>query len=152
MQRYRWPPLLLALSGWVLLNLSNSIYSSVEPPELLRQLQRAVWGIVEWSAIVAVTGFAGRLAPGDSPALRYLSQAVFPVYILHQTVIVAFAHNLKPLGIHPVIEAPLLIVGTFAACFAGYELVRRIRLMRPLFGLKGLPRKKSSGVVQAAST
>ena len=152
MQRYRWTALSLALSGWVLLNLYYSTYSSVDPPEILRQMQRALWGVLEWSAIVAVMGFAGRHAPGDSPTLRYLSQAVFPVYILHQTLIVVFAHNLKPFGIHPAIEAPLLILATFAACFGAYELIRRIPWMRPLFGLKKRPAKRQGQAVQVAST
>src|SRR3546814_19416028 len=70
--------------------------------------QRATWGLNQWTAIVAVLGFARRLAPGDSPALRYLTAAVFPIYILHQTAIVVFAHNLKPLTIAPIVEGPLL--------------------------------------------
>ena len=107
-----------------------------QPPEALLQFQRIVWGVMQWNVIVAILGFARHAAPGDSPALRYLSAAVFPVYILHQTVIVVLAHNLKPLAIAPLVEGPLLIVATFAICFAGYEIVRRIALLRPLFGLK----------------
>lgn len=152
MQRHRWPALAAALIGWLVLTVYYAAYSQAEPPEILRQLQRVLWGVVEWSAIVAVMGFAGRLAPGDSPALRYLSQAVFPVYILHQTLTVVLAHNLKPFGIHPAVEAPLLILGTFAACFAGYEVVRRIYWMRPLFGLKRLPGESARPVGQTSST
>lgn len=152
MQRHRWPALALAILGWILLNIYYSTYSNIEPPEILRQLQRVLWGIMEWSAIVAVLGFAVHFDPADSPALRYLSQAVFPVYILHQTLIVVFAHNLKPFGLHPAVEAPLLIAGTFAACFAGYEIVRRIFWMRPLFGLKRLSTKNSDKSAQLAST
>ena len=53
--------------------------------------------------------------------LRYLTQAVFPLYILHQTVIVVLAHNLKPLGLAPGLEGPLLIAATFALCLLAYE-------------------------------
>ena len=114
-------------------------YSGGAPvPEALLQFQRVVWSVMQWSVIVAILGFARHWAPSDSPALRYLSVAVFPVYILHQTVIVVLAYNLKPLAIAPLVEGPLLIVATFAICFAGYELVRRITLLRPLFGLKRL--------------
>jgi glucan biosynthesis protein C len=85
---------------------------------------------------VAVCGFARSFAPGDGKALRYLREAVFPVYILHQTLIVVFAHNLKPLRLIPIVEGPLLVGMTFAACFAGYEIVRRVAWLRPLFGLR----------------
>lgn len=97
---------------------------------------RLVWGLDQWCAIVAVLGFARRWNPGDSRVLRYLVPAVFPVYILHQTVTVVIAHHLKPLSIPPVAEGLLLVAITFAACFTGYEVIRRVGLLRPLFGLK----------------
>ena len=56
--------------------------------------------------------------------------------LLHQTVIVVLAHNLKPLHIAPALEGPLLIAATFALCLLGYEVIRRIGWLRPLFGLK----------------
>ena len=62
----------------------------------------------------------------DSRALRYLVPAVFPVYILHQTRHRGRAYNLKPLAMPPMVEGPLLVVLTFAACFGGYEVIRRV--------------------------
>ena len=79
----------------------------------------------------------------DNRALRYLVPAVLPVYMLHQTVIVVVAHNLQPLRIPPLIEGPMLVVVTFACCFAGYEAVRRVGWLRPLFGLKPASRPDS---------
>jgi len=96
---------------------------------------RALWGVMEWCAIAAILGYARAWNPKDSPVLRYLTAAVFPFYILHQTVIVVLAHNLKPLRIAPALEGPLLIVATFALCLLGYEFIRRIGWLRPLFGL-----------------
>ena len=95
-----------------------------------------LWGIMEWSAIAAILGYARACNPKDSPLLRYLTAAVFPFYILHQTVIVVLAHHLKSLRIAPAIEGPLLIVATFALCLLGYEGIRRIGWLRPLFGLR----------------
>ncbi|MNY72280.1 hypothetical protein D3C86_2107930 [compost metagenome] len=51
-------------------------------------------------------------------------------------MIVVAAWWLKPLSIAPLVEGPLLVALTFAACFAGYEIVRRVGVLRPLFGLK----------------
>lgn len=61
---------------------------------------------------------------------------MFPVYILHQTIIVVAAHNLKPLGLSPGVEGPLLVLMTFALAFGLYEVIRRVAWLRPLFGLK----------------
>ena len=57
------------------------------------------------------------------------------MYILHQTVIVVVAHSLKPAHLDPALEGALLVLVTASACFLGYEAIRRVRILRPLFGL-----------------
>lgn len=140
LQRYRWFALVAALAGYA--SLVGVWYFSGygddnPPPDALRMVLRATWAIDQWCAIAAVFGFAYRFRNADSAALRYLVPAVFPVYILHQSVIVVMAHYAKPLGLSPLLEGPLLVLLTFAACFGGYEIIRRVPLLRPLFGLKG---------------
>ncbi len=134
--RLRWPALLAWLISWAGLIAYFTRFADVDPPEGLRMAMRMAWALNQWCAIVAVLGFAHRWRSADSRALRYLVPAAFPVYILHQTVIVVVAHHLKPLAIPPLVEGPLLVAITFAACFAGYEAIRRARWLRPLFGLK----------------
>jgi glucans biosynthesis protein C len=141
--RLRWAALGLALASWAFIAWYFCSYAvDFEPPTWIRMFQRCIWALQQWSAIVAVLGFARQLAPKDSPRLRYLADAVFPVYILHQTLIITFAHHLKPFAIAPIVEAPLLVLLTFAGSFAGYELVKRVRLLRPLFGLKNATRSR----------
>ena len=60
---------------------------------------------------------------------------MFPVYIAHQTLIVTLAHAFKPLNLAPGLESLMLIVLTTTGSFALYEMVRRVPLVRPLFGL-----------------
>lgn len=60
---------------------------------------------------------------------------MFPVYILHQTLIVSMAHWMKPIKLAPGIEGAFLIVLTFGISFGVFEVVRRIGVLRPLFGL-----------------
>lgn len=134
--RLRWAGAALWLGSWLVIAAYFALFGEQQPPQGLRLTMRLMWGLNQWSAIVAILGFARRLAPGDSPALRYLGQAIFPVYILHQTLIVVLAHNLKPLRLPVAVEGPLLVATTFALAFGGYELIRRIPPLRPLFGLK----------------
>lgn len=139
LQRLRWPALGIAVAsyGLIVWYFYGAGYDEANPaPDALRMLQRVVWAINQWTSIAAILGFAYHMAPGDSKALRYLTPAVFPVYILHQTVIVVAAYNLQPLHIRPLLEGPLLVVLTFAVCFGAYEIIRRISWMRPLFGLR----------------
>lgn len=110
------------------------------PPWQLRDFQRAVWALFQWTAIAAILGFARGWIVRETAGLRYLREAVFPVYILHQTVIVVLAHNAQPLGLRPAIEGPLLVLATFALCFLGFEIIRRVRWLRPLFGLGPMPK------------
>jgi glucans biosynthesis protein C len=102
----------------------------------LRTLGAAVYGLDQWLWILAVFGIARHyLANRDGPIRRYLTDAIFPFYIIHQTTIEAVGHYLAkerlPLGT----EATLLIGATIASCFVTYEVARRIRVLRPLFGL-----------------
>ncbi len=139
LQRMRWISVGLAAAGYVFIvwYFYGSGYGDDRPPpDALRMLQRAVWALFQWTAIAAILGIVRGIAFRDGPALRYLREAVFPVYILHQTVIVILAHNAQPLGLRPAIEGPLLVLATFGLCFLGFEIVRRVRWMRPLFGLK----------------
>jgi glucans biosynthesis protein C len=110
----------------------------------LRTMGAAVYGLNQWLWILVVFGFARHyFANCDGPMRRYLTEAIFPFYIIHQTTIEVVGHYLAkerlPLGI----EATLLIGTTIASCFATYEVARRIRPLRPLFGLKSATASRS---------
>ncbi|MDH5833737.1 acyltransferase family protein [Luteimonas kalidii] len=150
MVRQRRLALALWLTSWLAVVAYFHHFSQIEPPHALRLAMRAAWGMNQWCAIVAILGFARHWSPGDSPVLRYLSQAIFPVYILHQTVIILLAVGMRPLALPPLLEGPLLVAATFALCFAGYELLRRIPLARPLFGLASQRRVPTPAPAPAA--
>jgi len=113
-----------------------SFNDSHPPPDLLRMAARVAFALFCWAAIVAILGFARAIAPGDSAARRYLTEAIFPFYIIHQTAIVAFAHWLAPWKLPLLIEGALLIGATVVCSVGGFEIVRRVSWLRPLFGLK----------------
>lgn len=134
----RWGALALALAGWALMTIVAALPEGKfddGPWAAAIYPLRAVVALESWSAILAACGFARAHLDNDGPARRYLTEAVFPVYILHQTVIVVLAHALKPLHRPVGLEACLLVVLTTVLCFAGFELIRRVPVLRPLFGL-----------------
>jgi hypothetical protein len=133
MYRVRWLALGLAVASWALLVLQLVARSADLPASLLSPL---CYSTLQWCAIVAVIGFARRYLNQDNRARRYLTDAVFPVYVLHQTFTILLARAVAPAQLTPGFEATLLIFGTFGLCFATYEGVRRVRWLRPLFGLK----------------
>jgi hypothetical protein len=102
-------------------------------------IARAVQG---WSAIVALIGFADTHWNRDHPWRATLTEAVFPFYIVHQTVIVLVALWLIPLGLPFVAEGAILVAATVAGCWLFYLVGRRIAPLRPLIGLRRhLPRR-----------
>jgi surface polysaccharide O-acyltransferase-like enzyme len=67
--------------------------------------------------------------------LRWLSGAVFCLYILHQTVIVLLTRLLLPLSLPWGLEALLLILLTAAICLGAYALLRQVPGLRALLGI-----------------
>jgi hypothetical protein len=99
---------------------------------------------------VALLGFARRHWNRDSPLRRYLTEAIFPFYILHQTAIVVIAYHLDKLSLPLALEVALVIAGTAAVCWGGFEVVRRIGVLRPMFGLKGSFRRQANAARQSS--
>ena len=135
-ERMRWTSLAVAaVSLPVLIMLSQPVD---QPPSAQANL---VFAVYQWATICAVLGLGSRLLRNaDGPALRYLTDAVFPCYLAHQTLLVIAAHLLKPLGLPVEAEAGLLVLITLGGSLAVYEIVRRIPPLRPLWGLRPGPR------------
>ncbi len=133
-QAMRWVALVGALLAWALLLMGSA--HPVAAGRWTPVLSPLIHSVQQWCAIVAALGFARRHLNFDAPARRYLNDAVFPVYILHQTLTILLAHALLPRALAPGAEAPLLVLGTFGFSLLGYECVRRQRWLRPVFGLR----------------
>ena len=135
-ERMRWTSLAVAaVSLPALVALSQPVD---QPPSSPANL---VFAVYQWATICAVLGFGSRhLRRADGPALRYLTDAVFPCYLAHQTLLVIAAHLLIPLGLPVGVEAGLLVLITLGGSLAVYETVRRSGPLRPLWGLRPGPR------------
>ncbi len=134
----RWSTLGLSLAGWAVLVAYFSIPEALAAsPEVhaWRPVVKVIYSMCQWTPILTVCGFGHRHLRNDSASRRYLTQAVFPVYILHQTLIVTMAHWLKPVKLAAPVEGMVLIFLTFTISFGAFQIIRRISLLRPLFGL-----------------
>lgn len=130
---WRWPALCMALAAWAVLVFNSPPLG--EPAGLPGPVRALLYVLQEWCAIVAALGFAARHLDRDSRWRRYLGDAVFPVYLLHQTLIILLAWAAAPLQLAPLAEGPLLALCTLALGLAGYEVLRRVPRLRPWFGL-----------------
>jgi hypothetical protein len=153
-QRMRWPMLALGLSCWAVLMTARLSQSTLglPPGPATEQLGVALRELQAWTLILALFGLARKHLRHDNTARRYLTDAIFPFYIIHQTTIVVAGHYLNQAQLPVGIEAPLLIAITVASCWIGYEIVRRIGILRPLFGLKLQRGRADPGLAAQPST
>jgi peptidoglycan/LPS O-acetylase OafA/YrhL len=114
-----------------------------ESGEIELLARRIARSIQAWGVTVALLGFALMHLHRDGSVRRYLTDAIFPWYIAHQTIIVVAGHALKPQGLAPSAEFAIILAATVVGCFAFYEGGRRVSWLRPLIGLA--PGRRASG-------
>jgi hypothetical protein len=90
-----------------------------------------------WSIIMTIIGFAKKYLNTSSSILQYLNQAVFPFFIIHQTIIVALGYWIVQLKVSILSKYMLLSVCSSIIIYALYEyVIRRTKLTRFLYGMK----------------
>ena len=90
-----------------------------------------------WSWILTIFGYAAIYLNKPSKLLGYCNKAVYPFYILHQTIMITIGYFLMDLEWGYLSKFVILVVGTFMITWFLYEfLIRRIFFLKPLFGLK----------------
>ncbi len=135
-----------ALAGQrrVLLWIALAAYASLRTQEwwvpenpswLIEQLSFLSVYVNRWTWILVLMAFAYRYLNQPRPWVRYGTAAVFPWYVLHQTLTVMLGGELARFELGPVLEPLLVLGGTAVGCWALYELIiRRVAWLRPLFG------------------
>jgi glucans biosynthesis protein C len=124
-QTWRWLFLALAVLGFGF----RQFYFGIATPSYLLVIESQAW-------ILAVVAFCSKHLNHHGRALNYLSQAVYPVYILHMIFLYLGSMLIFPLDIATPFQFILVLLFTVAGCFLSYEIIRRVRYLRPLFGLK----------------
>lgn len=139
-ERYRRPALAVgvALAAWSVL--SGGLRDALPDPSLQLTALYFLGVLSSWLVIVGLLGYGRRYLNRESAALTYLAEASYPVYLLHQTVIVIAAYYLVDLPAAAPLQWLTLLVVSAAGTFALYELVRRSQTTRFLFGMRPLRR------------
>ncbi|MDR0794824.1 MAG: acyltransferase family protein [Tannerella sp.] len=113
------------------------IENSLFDPALEKSISGMMRAINEWTWILALIGYAATYLNKPSKSLKYANEAVYPFYILHQTVIIALGYYLKNTEMYLTIKFLIMIIGTFGISWLIYEFgIRRFAWIRPLFGMK----------------
>ncbi|MGD1945807.1 MAG: acyltransferase family protein [Croceivirga sp.] len=110
----------------------------IEEDELPHHLGEAFLKVVNlWSWILVLFGYAAQWLNRPNKNLAYANRAVYPFYILHQTITVILAYFVIDMEWNFMAKATLLVIGTFGFSWLIYHFViLRIRVLHPFFGLK----------------
>ncbi|MDQ2892567.1 MAG: acyltransferase [Pseudomonadota bacterium] len=105
-------------------------------PRTYVRLYGSAHAFEQWGGIVALIGAAERWFNRDRAIRPLLTEAVFPFYIAHQTIIVVVMYWLLPAGLPGWADFAILLASTIAGCWAFYLVGRLIGWVRPLIGLR----------------
>jgi len=90
-----------------------------------------------WSWIMTIFAYGSKYLNKKNRILTYRNTAVYPFYILHFTIIILLGYFLMDHPIHYAWKMIIMLIATYGFSLLLYEyIIRRIRLLRPLFGLK----------------
>jgi glucans biosynthesis protein C len=101
----------------------------MQTPTYLIVLESQAW-------IFSVLAFGHKYLNRNGKVLQYLSPAAYPVYILHMLFLYLGSALIFPLAIPVQLQFVLVLLFTLSGCLLAYEVIRRIKLLRILFGMK----------------
>ena len=149
-ERHRWAGLVIGTilcAGYVA---SGPLRATMPDPSLELMAMNLLGMLGIWVMLIGMLGAGKRHLDRTSPSLAYLAEASYPVYILHQTVIVLAAFWLVRLPVGLPAQWIAVFVTAVVVTFAIYELVRRLGVLRFLFGMR--PKPPTRPVAPAALT
>jgi len=147
-REHRRIPLALALTG-LIVYMALRVAGRTLPAEELAALPDLDWRAISdgahalyaWNALLAILGYAAARLDRPRRWMPYANRAVYPWYLLHQSLIVPLAALLIPLTLPGPVEALLVLVGTVVGCAVIHHfVVLRVRWLQPLFGVRTRPR------------
>jgi hypothetical protein len=124
--KWKWFFLLIAVALYV--------YRLFQPQMQVPTIQLAIESNF-W--IFSVFAFGYKYLNHSSKTLNYLNQAAYPIYIIHMVFLFLSSLIIFPLDLNVYLKFIIVLLSTFIGSLAFYEFViRRINLIKPLFGLK----------------
>ncbi len=101
---------------------------------------------LEWTGILGAVAVGVKFLNFKSGFTDYFSPACFPIYWLHQTVLVAAAFFIVKINCANLIQFVLITVVSFAVTVGLYEICKRIPPLRFIMGIK-----KSNKIIRETS-
>jgi peptidoglycan/LPS O-acetylase OafA/YrhL len=137
------PALALALASYAVLVAVEIAYPADKTPtHAVMALDRAAMATMLWTMALVMLRLADTALNHDHRWRPTLSEAIFPCYILHQTVIVLVAWWLLPAHLPPALSFAIIVAATALSCLIFYLVGREFAWLRPLIGLRARTKPK----------
>jgi len=145
-KRWRWGSLALALICTAFLASVYDQHGGAAYGSRGYTLVNGLFGLNAWLWVLAIFGFGMRNLNFQTPLLRRANEAVLPFYILHQTVLLGIGYYVTRWNIPDFVKFLLISASSFMIIVSLYELlIRRINILRVLFGMKPKAEKPIAG-------
>jgi glucans biosynthesis protein C len=134
--KLRWPTLgmlVVTVPAYFLLRGFSAGTGDYSWQSILCAFARNLYG---WCALLCMLAFARKYLNRGGKVLDYLNQAAFPVYILHQSVMMVLAYFILQWNAGITVQYLAIVFSTLIASIALYEAFRHIPPMRVVLGLK----------------
>jgi peptidoglycan/LPS O-acetylase OafA/YrhL len=147
-KRWRWLSLILALLCTATLAQANGQYGNAVFGSRGYTIVNGLFGLNAWLWIAAIFGAGLKRLDFQNKFLAYANEAVLPFYILHQTVLLCVGYYVTRWDIPDPIKFFIISLSSFVIIMAVYEfLIRRVNVMRVLFGKKPTTQAKITNTV-----
>ena len=103
----------------------------------------AIFVLTGWIGVLALMGAGRHLCDSTNTFTAYMGAASYPVYIIHQAILVAIAYYVVKLAILPSLQFMAIVIFSILLTFACYEIIRKIPGVRVLFGIAS-PQKETA--------
>jgi surface polysaccharide O-acyltransferase-like enzyme len=91
---------------------------------------------IYWIVILAILSYGKKYFNKDIKILTYFNKAAFPIYILHQTILIIVGYYVLKIINHGIIPYILVLTITFILTITIYEIISRIKILKILLGVK----------------
>lgn len=89
-----------------------------------------------WNTILVLIVYGKRYMDKKTKLTDFASKASYPVYILHQSILVMFAYYAVQSCNNIIIQAAVICLGSFILTLAAYYIIKKIPLIRKIAGIK----------------
>ena len=117
------------LVGAIALYITRLLYFNLKAADPLMSLESNLW-------VFTLLAFGKRYLNKPSKTLSYLSRGAYPIYIVHMIFLYWASAIFFKTDLQVTFQLALTILFTFGGCFITYEVIRRVKYVRLLFGLK----------------